>query len=273
MLSQLLLYKNSFYISYIDVNTGERKKNYHTLSKCSNIHCCIGKVFYLLRVQTYMHINNTAHLISWGESSFQVHTVYSTSWWMKLPVSVFNQDNRNIYPSKLLMWTCAHSPGLVTWPDAQWQRLRRPGCWRWKTLCWTPWRTRFWRCMAFRVVCCRSIQVRPFGTKLSGAAWAKALSWETEDAAARPEELLVWFWGSGLNTLKTPAGVWVCEARESVSSSTDWILQAHKTEEFSSLTRLQSPCLQLHPHVEDRLSIELQFDLGYCSLLKLLLWT
>lgn len=31
-----------------------------------------------------------ARLISWGESSsFQVHTVYSTSWWLKLPGSVF----------------------------------------------------------------------------------------------------------------------------------------------------------------------------------------
>lgn len=132
-----------------------------------------------------------------------------------------HQDNMYIYPSKLQMWTCVHSskcemfshrhlPGLVTWPDTQWQRLRSPGCWRWKTLCWTPWRTRFCRWMAFRAVWCRSTQLRPFGPKLSGAAWAKALSWETEAAAARPEGLPVWFWGSGSNALKTQACT-VCE--------------------------------------------------------------
>lgn len=108
------------------------------------------------------------------------------------------------------------SPRLVVRSDPQWHRLRSPGCWRWKTLCWTPWRTRFCRWMALRVVWCRSTQVRALWTQVSCAASARALGWEAEAAAARPEVLPVWFWGSGSNTLETQAGVWDSEPWESV---------------------------------------------------------
>lgn len=223
------------------------------MSKYSNIHCCIGKVFtfYVFKLTcTSTREHGTSHFMRW----ISLPGTYCVQYQLMNEAASqrLNQDYEHFYPTKLLMLTCVHSrtwkmslppnsPGLVTWPDVQWQRLRSPGCWRWKTLCWNPWRMRLWRWMAFRVVWCRSIQVRPFGTKLSGAAWAIALSWETEDAVARPEELLIWLWGCVLNTLQKPAGMWVCEARESISSSTDWILQAHKMKNL-----VYSPDFSLH---------------------------
>lgn len=211
-------------MSYIYVNTYQRK-NYHTSFKCSDIHCCIGKVFtcYMFKVtHTPTNEHGTSHYMRQiflrGTYCVQYHLIN------KAASQHFNQDNVYSNPFKNAnVNTCARTPLLplqkktknkhmVTWPAAQWQRLRSPGCWRWKTLCWTPWRTRFWRWMAFRVLWCRSIQLRPFGTKLMGLAWAKALSRGMEVEAARSEELLIWFWGSGLNTLKTHRGMRVCEA-------------------------------------------------------------
>lgn len=122
-------------------------------------------------------------------SSFQIHTVYSTSYCVaaskclhgyiriRCMTSPSSKTTRNVC-------TCVccskcqiifQSPCLVVRFDPQWQRLRSPGCWRWKTLCWTPWRTRFCRWMALRVAWCRSTQVRALWTQVSCVASAKAL--------------------------------------------------------------------------------------------------
>lgn len=94
-------------------------------------------------------------------------------------------------------------------PEPQWPRLRCPGCWRWKKLCWTPWRTRFWRWMALRVTWCRSAQVRAFWMQVNCATSTKALGWATEPVIARLAVLLLWSVGSGSNTLETQASMWI----------------------------------------------------------------
>lgn len=163
---------------------------------------------------------NTTHLISWGG---HLHSKYIGSYCdcvtaskclrgyirIRCMTSPFSKTTRNVCTC-----VCCSKCQIIFQP--QWQKLRSPGCWRWKALCWTPWRTRFCRWMALRVVWCRSTQVRALWTQVSCAASAKALSWEAEAAAARPEVLPVWFWDSGSDTLETPAGMWVSEPWESV---------------------------------------------------------
>lgn len=62
--------------------------------------------------------------------------------------------------------------------ELQWLRPRVPGCWRWKELCWTPWRARFWRCMALREPRCGSDQGWVFWMQGNWVSSARALSWE-----------------------------------------------------------------------------------------------
>lgn len=85
--------------------------------------------------------------------------------------------------------------------EPQWARLRRPGCWRWKRLRWTPSRTRLWRCMVLRVKSCRTAQVLAFWTRVSCSTTVKGLSCGATPVATGRSELL-WPVGSGSTTLE-----------------------------------------------------------------------
>lgn len=80
--------------------------------------------------------------------------------------------------------------------EPQWARLRRPGCWRWKRLCWMPWRTRLWRCMLLRVTWCRSAQVLAFWMRVTWSTAMKGLSCAATPATAG-RVVLLWHAGSG----------------------------------------------------------------------------
>lgn len=100
-------------MSYIYVNTYQRK-NYHTSFKCSDIHCCIGKVFtcYMFKVtHTPTNEHGTSHYMRQiflrGTYCVQYHLIN------KAASQHFNQDNVYSNPFKNAnVNTCARTPLL-----------------------------------------------------------------------------------------------------------------------------------------------------------------